>query len=562
MPNRVHGCESAPRSSRGGVRVAWSLRWGGTLLLAFVALWFGAAAQAQTFSAERYLEECLRFEAGGDLTTARGSCLNALQVRPGMVRAELALGRIELELGELGAAQTRIARIRNQIEGAEPLVLLAEIAYRSGQFEEAASYTALAHASLARDVNLELSARVAFLEAVLAAREGRFEEALRAYARAVVLDGLNVRYRLADAELRFRLGDTAGAMEQLQQYERISGDVRNPDVTSLQGRLLWAQGDLGPATDRIEQALALRSLRDSAGQSDDLRVLTVLYYAQGDLQSGGIALREAMRRGNLLTGIASNTMLWLLAVVLLLGLHLVGESRQSGIPAQSEAGAPLTWSVGQAYGILVASALMGLAAALVFSAVVYQNLFALITPLQGQEARAVYFIVFALVAAGLSWQRVQQSGIDPIDRLLGTSDHLATGLLVGIGLLGLVLAFLLFTSDSERFGSFFLDLSRPTALTIVALALLPLSELYYRGFLYPALARRYQANLAVIATGLVWAISFGTPMLLLAAVGIGLTQLYRVRGNGIMVLAALLVGWIGLLIATTLSPVVRGLFFL
>jgi tetratricopeptide (TPR) repeat protein len=534
-------------------------------LLAAIGLLLGSAAHAQTFSADRYLQECLRFEAGGDHGTARQSCLNALQAQPGMVAAELALARIEMELDELGSAQSRLNRIRRQVEGPEPIVLLAEIAYRSGAYEEAAGLAASAAAELARDVNLELSARIAFLDAALAARDGRYEDALRSYDRAVVLDGLNVRYRLADARLRFRLGDTAGAMEQLRHYERISGDVRNPDVTSLQGRLHWAEGALGPATDRIEEALALRSLRDSAGQSDDLRVLTVLYYAQGDLQSGGIALREAMRRGNLLSDLASNTMMWLLAIVVLLGLHLVGESRQpglqSGVTVQQDAPTTPSWSVGQAYGILIASALMGLAITLAFSAIAYQNLFALVTPLQQGEARAVYFITFALVAAGLAWQRARQAGIDPIEGLLGKSDQLATGLLMGLAIVAVVIAFLLYTDRSGVFGSFFLDLSRPTTLTVVALAFLPLSELYFRGILYPALARRYDATLAVLATGLVWAIAFGTPVILLAVVGIALTQVYRRHANGLMVLAALLVAWIGLLIAAVVSPLVRSLFF-
>lgn len=559
MPNDRHRSRSAPRppGSPSPVRAV--------ALLAMLGMLLASAAHAQAFSSDRYLQECLRFEAGGDHGTARQSCLNALQAEPGMLAAELALGRIEIELGELGSAQTRLNRIRRQVEGPEPIVLLAEIAFLSEAFEEAAGLAATAAAALARDVNLELSARVAFLEAALAARDGRYEDALRSYDRAVVLDGLNVRYRLADAQLRFRLGDTAGAMEQLRHYERISGDVRNPDVTSLQGRLHWADGALGPATDRIEEALALRSLRDSGGQSDDLRVLALLYYAQGDLQSGGIALREAMRRGNLLTDLASNTMMWLLALVVLLGLHLVGESRQAslqtGVVAQADASSPHGWSVGQAYGILLASALMGLAAALAYSSLVYQNLFALVTPLQQGEARAVYFIAFALVAAGLAWQRARQAGVDPIERLLGKSDQLALGLLVGVGIVGLVIAFLTYTDASGIFGTFFLDLSRPTTLTVVALALIPLSELYFRGILYPALSRRYSASLAVIATGLVWAIAFGTPVILLAVIGIGLTQLHRQRGNALTVLAALLVGWVGLLIAAVVSPAVRSLFF-
>lgn len=524
------------------------------------------AGHAQVFNADRYLQECLRFEAGGDHTTARQSCLNSLQVDPDNVQAELALARIELALGEHAAAESRLYRIRNRVEGPEPLVLLAEVAFLGGRRSEAAAFAANARSQLDRDVNLELSARIAYLEAEIAARDGRFDDALHAYERAIDLDGLEVRYRLADARLRFRLGDVDGALSSLERYATISGDARNADLTSLEGRLLWAKGSMGLATDRIETALALRSLRDSSGQSDDLRVLSLLYYAQGDLESGGLALREAMRRGNLLASLGSNAMLWLVAVVVLLAVHLLGESRHSG---GSAAAGPLTapppdgamLSVGQAYGVFLASALMGLAASLVYSALVYQNLLALFTPLQQQEARAVYFAVFALVAAALTWQRARQAGIDPAERLLGSPNDLATGLVIGLGVVALVVGYLAWTERGGMFGSFFLDLSRPTVFAIVALALLPLSELFFRGFYYPSLAKRYGTGLAVVASALIFAIAFGTPILLLVLVGLVLGEVYRRRKNGLLVLSAVLVGWVGLVIAAGLSPFVRSLFF-
>jgi membrane protease YdiL (CAAX protease family) len=329
---------------------------------------------------------------------------------------------------------------------------------------------------------------------------------------------------------------------------------------------LWARGDMGSATDRIETALALRSLRDSTGQSEDLRVLSLLYYAQGDLESGGLALREAMRRGNVLANFGSNAMLWLAAVVILLAVHLLGESRHGA--AQSSQGGVVTqpsephmWSVGQAYGVFVASALTGLAAALIYSALVYQNLLALFTPLQQQEARAVYFAVFALVAAALTWQRARQAGIDPAERLLGSSSQITTGLLLGLAFVAVVIGYFMWTERGGAFGGFFLDLSRPTVFAVVALALLPLSELFFRGFYYPSLARRYGPGLAVLASGLIFAIAFGTPVLLLVVVGVVLSEIYRRRANGLLVLSAVLVGWVGLVVAAGLSPFVRSLFF-
>ena len=110
------------------------------LTLALMAIaWSAAIAQGQAFSSERYLQECLRFEAGGDLGTARGSCLNALEIAPDLVDAQLALARIEFGLGDLASAESRLVRIRGQVPGAEPAVLLAEIAFASERIDEAAA---------------------------------------------------------------------------------------------------------------------------------------------------------------------------------------------------------------------------------------------------------------------------------------------------------------------------------------------------------------------------------------------------------------------------------------
>ena len=76
MPRSPYATSDSTNASRPAAALA---------LLALVIAAFAAlapVAQAQVFSATRYLEECLRFEAGGDLSTARQSCLNALQADP------------------------------------------------------------------------------------------------------------------------------------------------------------------------------------------------------------------------------------------------------------------------------------------------------------------------------------------------------------------------------------------------------------------------------------------------------------------------------------------------
>ena len=553
MPRSLHETSYAS-SARHHRPTAWLVT-----LLSAAALLASLPAQAQVFSAERYLQQCLRFEAGGDLFTARESCLNALQADPRALAAELALARIESALGEFGAAEMRLNRIRPQVGTPEPTVLLAEISYSSERWDEVAGHLARARSELAQSPDAELSSRVAFLEGRLATREGRVDEALAAFSEAIGFDALNVTYRLADAELRFRLGDIEGARRQLETYEMISGDVRNAAVRSLLGRLAWAEGQLGRATDSLESALALRGLRESAAQADDLRVLALLYYAQGDFDSGGIALREASRRGNLLGQVTSNALLWLLALLVLLGLVLVAESRKAGMTLDTGADPP-PWSLGEAYGTLIAAALLGLAASLLYSAFVQNNMLALVTPLQRQDALAVYAIVFALVAALLAWRRVKRAGIDPGGYLLGPSGSLVNGVLLGLALCALMIAYLVFVPRGGVFGHFLFDLARPTPLTVAALALLPLAEFAFRGLLQASLRRRYEPAHALPIVALVWAIAYGTPMLALVLAGFGLGVATRNQPGALVAFVAVLVGWLTLLAFAVALPQVRGLF--
>ncbi len=553
MPGSLLASRDVPHPRRHTV-------WGPLFaLVTLVALL--ASAQAQVFSAERYLQECLRFEAGGDLSTARQSCLNALQADPRSLGAELALARIDTALGEYAAAETRLNRIRAQVGTPEPTVLLAEITFAIERFDEASGHVSRARSELAASPDAALGARVAYLEGRLAQRDGRVEDALVAYGEAIAFDALEVRYRLADAQLRFRLGDVDGAQRQLQAYEVISGDVRNAAVKSLLGRLLWSQGQLGPAVDTLETALALRGLRDSATQADDLRVLSLMYYAQGDLDSGGIALREASRRGNLVGQATNTALLWVLALITLLGVVLVAESRRAGI-APDSGGEPPPWSLGEAFGTLVAAVLMGFAASLLYAAFVQQNLLALFTPLQRQDTLAVYAIVFALTAALLTWRRVRRAGLDPSSYLLGPTGSALNGVLLGLALCGVTIAYLALVPRGGVFGPFLFDLARPTPLVVAALALLPLAEFTFRGLLQPSMTRRYGSGNAIAAMALLWAIVYGTPVLALVIGGLGLAEGTRRQPGALVAFLAVLVGWLTLLALTAALPQVRGLFLL
>jgi hypothetical protein len=540
------------RVRRRGRRAVWVGLW-------LVAAWALTPAWAQTFSFDRYYLECLGFEAGGDLTTARQSCLNALEVDEERVEAQLALGRIEFALGELAAAETRLTRVRPRIESAEAEVLLAEITLAASRIDEADAYVASARAKLAQEPAVDLEARLAYVEGRTAEARRDPDAALAAYARTIAADGLSVHYRLVDADLRWRLGDLAGAAQQLRDYEVVTADVRNPEVTALLGRVSWVQGPAEDAIGQIETALALRDLRDSEGQAADLRVLAALYYGQGDLQRGGLALREATRRGNLLAGLDGNSILWLTALVVLLALHLIGESRRAGLATPPSDG-PQAWTMGEAYGLLVAAALVGFAATMAYGLAVHDNLAVLVTPHQQHEARAVYLIAFGLVTAAASAWRVRRLGWSVGERLAGRSDGLVGGLVVGALLYAVMLGYLMYRPEGGVAGPFFLDLAWLTPLRVAALAVVPLSEFYFRGFLRPAVEARYGRMLALPMMTLVWALAFGTPLVVLVPIGFALAELDRRRPNGLTAVTAVWVAWVGLAATVAVSPFVRSLF--
>ncbi len=519
-----------------------------------------AVARAQSFDANRYYQQCLRFEAGGDLETARQACLNALQIDPGMADAELALGRIELALGLDSSAVRRLQDVRSKTSSAEPLVLLAEAAVRGHRYQEAESDVQAARSRLSGQPNRQLAAKTDYIDGLLNERRGNYNLALTRYGKAIEEDGLNVDYRLTDASLRFRLGDPAVARDQLQAYMKLSGDTKNADVYSLLGTALWSMGDLSGAVTDLEKSLSYRSSRDTLAQADDLRKLSLIYYAQGDVQSGGLALREAARRGNLQNLLVSNALLWLLLLLVLVAVHLVGESRIANTTTLEVVEGPQEWSVGQAYGMLVASLLMAALTALVYSVVVYHNALAIATPLQGTQVRAVFLVALAVLLLVLAWRRVSMLGWDAFERLLGSAEQAATGIVLGLVLLAVVLGYLAYLPRGGLLGPFYLDLTTLTPLVVAAMVLLPLTELFFRAFLIPPLRRRYDAGIATVASAALYGLVLGTPVALLFVVGVALAEVFRRRSNGITPLLAQLVLNVGLVLAVAFSAWARSLF--
>ena len=77
------------------------------------ALCFLLSLASAQFNPNRYFEQCLKFEAAGDLEIAQQNCRNALEVKADFTDAQIALARIELALGRTAEAQSVLRNLKN-----------------------------------------------------------------------------------------------------------------------------------------------------------------------------------------------------------------------------------------------------------------------------------------------------------------------------------------------------------------------------------------------------------------------------------------------------------------
>lgn len=528
------------------------------LLVLVLALF--QVGQAQIFNADRYLRNCLEFERGGDFETARQSCLNALTSDPGLSQARLALGRIELALGNLSAAESNLQQARARVDSPEPLLLLADLMIRSKRFDEAQGVLRDAAQRVGQPNGRSWAGQHAFLEGRLEESRGSFTQALTRFQEAVRFEPNNRLYHLRLAALYLQMGEADAAQEVLQSYlSRVEGQV-DADVSSLLGRTYWAQGDLTAAAVELESALARRSSRGGPEQARDLRSLALVYYGLGDYQAGGLALREAMLRGNPLETFFSGSLPWLLLLLLLLAVHLVGESRIGATSSAETSQEPRLWSVGQVYGIGWAGILTGLPVAVVYGYLRYENLLALVTPVQNSDTLAIFFIVFSVIVSAGAWRRTARNGWAAGEALLGGSERLAAGILLGVAMLAATFAYRIYVPPGPWRAEFFLDFAHLTPAVAAAMVLIPLSEIYFRAFAFPAVESRYGSALALLISGGLSALIFATPIVLLLALSLLLAAVFRSTRSGALTFTAQATLHWGLLVAILAFPLARSLF--
>lgn len=531
--------------------------------LAWLSLCFLLSFNSLSFaqqSADSYYQQCLRFEAAGDYLTAQQSCLTALEIDPQLTSATLALARVNLSLGRLGPAETGLRQLQSQISNPEVSLLLADIMIRSGRFSEAEGALGRASSQLASNPNQQQEAQLNFLLGTLKEAQGDFDPALGYYQKAVELSGLNADFLLAKTNLLFRLGNLAEVQQQIEDYQALSSDTRNPELLSLLAKTYWAQSRLTDASTSFEAAINQRNSRDGQRQSQDLLSLAMTYYGQGNTEAGNLAFRDALRRGISVLDLLIAVIPWAILLILTIGIHLWGESQIQAREGLEAIEYPELWKLGDVYSTLFLSIAVAMFCALAFSLLRYSNYLAVITPIQSAEVRSIFVIVFSLMVTGLSIWRVQKNGWEIFEKLVGSTSSTLTGVIVGLGFLAGTIAYLYYMPDTGWFSGFYLNFSRITPLLLAAAILIPFSQLFFSAFAFPVLEKRYTHPLPLFIAAALFSLVFAQPLILLLALALSSTELYRRTNSGFNLVLAHMILNVGLLLAVSFLPWVRSLF--
>lgn len=507
------------------------MRW----ILGFAGLILSLAwAQFNPGPAE-YYAQCRTLYEEQVLAGARAACELSLVADPEYVPALKLLVRVHLDEGNLEEAGDLLERLKRLApDDLVTRTLEARYLLEKGRPAEALDLVTHVPGPEAAWV------RGRALEAL-----GRFQEALGAYREAAILG--EARTRVDAAALLERMGEPVRALDEL-------ADLDDPALLPLKGRLLWSAGRLPEAAEVLERALAELPSTDPQ-YTDALSTLARVYYGMGDTRRGGLTLSQLSGRVNLVAELLRAGWLWLLGLVVLVGLHLYGESRIEPI-STLEVRTDNAWGVGRVYGALVLAWALGAVVAVGLGWYLYHNWLAAFTPVQAQVVRPAFYIAAAFTLAALGWSalRPEEEGAPSP---LGRRESWIEGLWVGLVLFALLIGYAWLSGRAAWLEPMPFNPLRP--LGALALAALALAEPMLRVRLPASLQLRYGAGLAPVFAVLVAGLFLIAPVLLWWAASAALLAVFlRMRG-----LWPVMVGWIVLavlLLGAGYLPWTRALF--
>ncbi len=516
---------------------------------------FGGVAGAQFKEAQTSFSRCVEFYLRQDNPQiAEQFCNTAVQFNPESAEYQRLYARVLLSNGKPDAAAAALGNARSRDSNAENEIIAAEIALFRNDWQAAldASNIALASPNLPR---LETIRALRVSGAVLA-KQSLDEDAIRVFERALTLDARDIKSRRAAAELYLKR-DPTQAVTTLQ-----GAPLKTAPILADLGRAQWVAGDLTAAIATLEsitgKAQSFSGERETYQRA--LGALTYAYFGQGRFNEGGRVLSLMDNQGNLFALFISRSLPWLLGAMLLLVLHLIGESRIEPLSTIEIQDGPRPWTVGVAYLWLLMAVLVGGVAALVAGNLIYGNYLAIMTPFQSAQIKDIYFIFFSLTLVGLSFQTALSNGWNARQQLLGSAKRelALDGPAVGLAMLAVALLYQ-YGAQFLNFRGFYLDLSTWRTSLAAAVIILPLTEVFFRAFaLYP-MEKRYGQPIAYAILSVIYALALTSPIPLLIGVAVGLLYFTNRAGGTLPAIVAQWVFHVGLLL-TLLIPTVRTWF--
>lgn len=435
-----------------------------------------------------YYSQCRTLYEEHVLAGAGAACELSLVADPNYVPGLKLLAQIYLDEGRVDEAGDLLERLSKLApDDLETRTLNARYLLEKGRYREAlnvSQHVPGATASLVRGEALEAL--------------GRFDKALEAYREAALLGSQEARIKAALLLERMRRPDEA-----LKEIENL----HDPNIGPLKGRLLLSAGRLPEAATVLEETI--RSLPSTSElYNQTLSTLALTYYGLGNFDKGSSVLSQLGSNADLVGEFFGAIWMWLLGIVLLVGLHLFGESRIEPI-STLEVREDYTWGVGRLYAAIFFSLLIGAAVATTVGWLRYHNLLAAFTPVQADVVRPIFYLTTSLIMGLIAFLVLRHQPEDSTPPL-GKRENWIEGLWVGLLLVVLILGYSWIRVRMPWLNSMpFNPLLFSGAMAIASLALAePLLRV-----IAPAVFRvRYGASLAPLFTILVGGLSWLSPV--------------------------------------------------
>lgn len=432
-----------------------------------------------------YYEQCLRLYQEGALEAAQATCELALVVDPNDAQAQLLLTRIYLDMGQLAQAEEKLQALPKTPEA---LRLKARLHLLKGAPGEALTL-------LQGDETPK--ARLIRAQALL--RMGRLEE-----AEGEALGVSTPEGRLLLAEIRRRM---------MRLEEALAALGNTPKEELERARLLLYLGRPQEAVQLLEDLL-LRL--EGELKREALGLLTLSYYAAGDLIRGGAALGQLSQVESLPSLFLKAAWPWLLLLLAFLGLVLYAESRIEPTRTVETVEDPLP-GPGRLYLVLLLFLLLAGGISLWIGRLTHGTYLALFLPYQKAAVLPAFYLLYGLLLSayvGIAFRK-------RLPQLLGDPAAWAEAFWVGPALV-----LLLFLYGALR-GLLGLPGLGSNLLVFLGLALL---EPFFRGLAPLVLRERYK-DLSPHLGALLYALAVPGPTLFLLLAGGFLLWVQRRTGG-------------------------------